>query len=132
MDVQGANQGGCMKQSAGASIIGVPQKGVHSTSHLVSLWSVKLSSRVTLYFPFLPFPTYTYLMDLHTRAIEGFKRSDFHTKYVHRKPGMYDSNGHGSRERQGRPFVLPEDRAPPIRTESVASSTSFDSAHSDR
>ncbi|CDH49006.1 nfx1-type zinc finger-containing protein 1 [Lichtheimia corymbifera JMRC:FSU:9682] len=71
-------------------------------------------------------------MDMHTRAIEAFKRSEFHTRNGHRKPGMYDSAGLGSRERQGRPFVLPDDKAPPIRSESIASSTSFDSAYSDR
>ncbi|KAI7880615.1 hypothetical protein K492DRAFT_147074 [Lichtheimia hyalospora FSU 10163] len=70
-------------------------------------------------------------MDMHTRAIEAFRRSEFHTKNPPRKPGMYDPNGHGSRERQGRPWVLPEDKAPPIRTESVASSSSYSSGHSE-
>ena len=73
-----------------------------------------------------------HIMDMHTRAIEAFRRSEFHAKYPHRKPGMYDPSGHGSRERQGRPWVLPEDKAPPIRTESIASSSSYSSGHSER
>lgn len=133
MDVERANQGGCMKQLAGASIIGVPQKGVHfdqSPRLGSSAWNCQ--DCITLYFLFFLLLQYTYLMDMHTRAIEAFKRSEFHTRNGHRKPGMYDSAGLGSRERQGRPFVLPDDKAPPIRSESIASSTSFDSAYSGR
>lgn len=122
-----------MKQSTGASIISVPQKALIQPVTSLDFGTVK--PIVTLYFLFFFHSTLLFairIMDMHTRAVEGFKRSVFHTRYSHSKPGVYDSSGQGSRERQGRPFGPPEDRAPPIRTESIASSSSFDSSHSDR